>query len=238
MDKGTTAAAAAHAIKAHHQAQLISKSRLLNFGLTNAGKSYAARHKLRIDAMQLAALVDELHVADIVGEHAGAIQAAIEARAWDTACQALAAFEQTVQSEPAELSKIPAPTPIAVATAANDNHDTGTPIAADALEREQDGPANERIADAMPANHSTPDAHSDAPERAHTVSVTMPVSQLCEAIKAARVRVGKSQQDVATAAGVGRRFVGEVEAGKPTVEIGRFLSVCEAVGLSIIAVPE
>jgi len=238
MDTGPTAAAAAHAVKPHHQAQLISKGRLLKFGLTNAGKSHAARHKLRIDAIQLAALVDELHATDIVREHAGAIRMAIEARAWDAARQALAAFEQAVQSKPAELPKVPAPTPIAVATAANDNHDTDTPIAADALEREQDGPAHERIADAMPANHLMHDAHSDVPERDHTVLETAPVVQLGEAIRAARARVGKSQQDVATAAGVGRRFVGEVEAGKPTSEIGRFLSVCAAVGLSIVAVPE
>ncbi|MET0375406.1 MAG: hypothetical protein ABW128_14280 [Rhizorhabdus sp.] len=41
-----------------------------------------------------------------------------------------------------------------------------------------------------------------------------------------------SQRDVATAAGVGHRFVVELEGGKVTSKIGRMLAVPQVVGLA------
>jgi len=44
-----------------------------------------------------------------------------------------------------------------------------------------------------------------------------------------------SQQDFADLAGVGRRFVSELESGKPTLEIERVLRVCKAAGIDLTA---
>ena len=42
-----------------------------------------------------------------------------------------------------------------------------------------------------------------------------------------------AQERVARAAGVGRRFLGELERGKPTVRLAETLRVAEALGVSI-----
>ena len=44
---------------------------------------------------------------------------------------------------------------------------------------------------------------------------------------------GYSQQAFADLAGVGRRFVSEVENGKPTAEIGKVLRVLTALGIDM-----
>ena len=44
---------------------------------------------------------------------------------------------------------------------------------------------------------------------------------------------GLSQEDVALSAGVGLRFVHDLEGGKETVEFGRAIRVARAVGLRI-----
>ena len=46
---------------------------------------------------------------------------------------------------------------------------------------------------------------------------------------------GLSQEEVALSAGVGLRFVHDLEHGKDTVELGRALRVARAVGLRIEA---
>lgn len=53
-------------------------------------------------------------------------------------------------------------------------------------------------------------------------------------VRQARKGMKLSQQQLADAAGVGRRFVSELENGKPTLEIGRALKVCEAAGVLLI----
>ncbi len=50
------------------------------------------------------------------------------------------------------------------------------------------------------------------------------------AVQAARKRLGLTQPQLALAAGVGVRFVVELEAGKPTVRLGKVLSVLHALG--------
>lgn len=50
-----------------------------------------------------------------------------------------------------------------------------------------------------------------------------------DARKQARLR----QEDLAGAAGVGTRFVIELEAGKPTLQLGKVLAVIAALGLTL-----
>jgi HTH-type transcriptional regulator / antitoxin HipB len=65
-----------------------------------------------------------------------------------------------------------------------------------------------------------------------SVSVTTP-DELGAALKAARIARGLRLEDLALAAGVGRRFLGELERGKPTVRLAETLRVAEALGVSI-----
>ncbi|HWO15965.1 MAG TPA: helix-turn-helix domain-containing protein [Solirubrobacterales bacterium] len=53
------------------------------------------------------------------------------------------------------------------------------------------------------------------------------------AIRRERRARGLSQEAVALSAGVGLRFVHDLEHGKDTVELGRALRVAQAVGLRI-----
>lgn len=50
-------------------------------------------------------------------------------------------------------------------------------------------------------------------------------------VRERREALGMRQDDVALATGVGRRFIGELEAGKPNCQLGKALLVAEAVGL-------
>lgn len=59
------------------------------------------------------------------------------------------------------------------------------------------------------------------------------VSTLGQAVRRARKALGLRQDELAAAAGVGLRFVVELERGKPTVQMGRALAVLEAVGLDL-----
>ncbi|WP_074797913.1 helix-turn-helix transcriptional regulator [Devosia psychrophila] len=49
----------------------------------------------------------------------------------------------------------------------------------------------------------------------------------------ARKGRGYSQQEFADLAGVGRRFLSELENGKPTAEIGKVLQVLTALGIDM-----
>lgn len=50
------------------------------------------------------------------------------------------------------------------------------------------------------------------------------------AIRAARKRLGLTQSDLALAAGVGLRFIVDLEAGKPTLRLEPALRVLDALG--------
>lgn len=54
-------------------------------------------------------------------------------------------------------------------------------------------------------------------------------------IRKARERRNQSQQSFADLAGVGRRFISELENGKATLELGKVLKVMRAAGISIFA---
>jgi y4mF family transcriptional regulator len=58
-------------------------------------------------------------------------------------------------------------------------------------------------------------------------------------VRDVRKRQGLLQAELAAAAGVGLRFLIELEAGKPTVQLGKVLDVLAALGCSVrILTPE
>jgi HTH-type transcriptional regulator/antitoxin HipB len=66
-----------------------------------------------------------------------------------------------------------------------------------------------------------------------SITVTDPIA-LGAAVRAARRRRGLRQEDVSLAAGVGLRFVGELERGKPTVRLAETLRVAAALGVRVV----
>lgn len=58
-------------------------------------------------------------------------------------------------------------------------------------------------------------------------------SDIGQAVRRARKSMGLRQDELAAAAGVGLRFLVELERGKPTVQLGRTLAVLAAVGLDL-----
>jgi y4mF family transcriptional regulator len=56
-------------------------------------------------------------------------------------------------------------------------------------------------------------------------------------VRLKRRSIGLRQADLAALAGVGTRFLSELENGKETAEIGRALRVCRRLGLEIRAEP-
>lgn len=61
------------------------------------------------------------------------------------------------------------------------------------------------------------------------------ISDLGTLVRARRSQLGFSQQRLADLAGVGRRFVSELEAGKPSLEVDRVLQCCGAIGIDLFA---
>lgn len=59
--------------------------------------------------------------------------------------------------------------------------------------------------------------------------------QLGEFVRNARLRQRMTQNMLAERAGTGRRFISELEAGKPTTELERVFQVCNALGLRLLA---
>ena len=59
-------------------------------------------------------------------------------------------------------------------------------------------------------------------------------STLGHAARAARKQLGLTQPQLALAAGVGVRFIVELEAGKPTLRLENILRVLQALGASML----
>ncbi len=55
-------------------------------------------------------------------------------------------------------------------------------------------------------------------------------------VRRARIDRGLTQGQLAALAGTGRRFISELEAGKTTLEFGRMLAVCYALGVRLLAI--
>jgi y4mF family transcriptional regulator len=54
-------------------------------------------------------------------------------------------------------------------------------------------------------------------------------------VRSVRKRQGLTQEALAGASGVGPRFVGELEKGKPRCEVGKVLVVLQMLGVDLIA---
>jgi y4mF family transcriptional regulator len=55
--------------------------------------------------------------------------------------------------------------------------------------------------------------------------------QFGKAVANARKALGLTQRDLALAIGTGERFIVELEAGKPTAQLGKALAAARAVGI-------
>jgi y4mF family transcriptional regulator len=62
------------------------------------------------------------------------------------------------------------------------------------------------------------------------------VSDIGVAVRTARKSKSQTQQEFADLAGVGRRFLSELESGKQTLEIGKVLKVAGAAGIQLMLV--
>lgn len=56
-------------------------------------------------------------------------------------------------------------------------------------------------------------------------------------VRRQRARLGLTQSQLASRAGVGRRFLSELETGKETIRATELLAVCAAAGLTLSASP-
>ena len=65
------------------------------------------------------------------------------------------------------------------------------------------------------------------------VTTIRAVSELGRAIRLRRKAIGLTQTAVAQVAGVGNRFVSELERGKATAEFGKVLRVVSVLGLDL-----
>jgi transcriptional regulator with XRE-family HTH domain len=81
-----------------------------------------------------------------------------------------------------------------------------------------------------------PDPHqADDPEDGAVLDRIV-YRRLGEALRQERRRLGLRQDDVALAAGLGLRAVGEVEAGKPTAQFNTWLAMIQALGFKLVVV--
>lgn len=59
------------------------------------------------------------------------------------------------------------------------------------------------------------------------------IGDLADFIKKHRKAIGMTQVDLAGASGLGVRFIGDLERGKPTCEIGKTLQVLTMLGVEL-----
>lgn len=67
--------------------------------------------------------------------------------------------------------------------------------------------------------------------------MTTSLATIGQAVRTARKVMGLTQPELAAAAGVGLRFLVELERGKPTVRLDRMLAVLDALGLELQIAP-
>lgn len=68
-------------------------------------------------------------------------------------------------------------------------------------------------------------------------SPTLTPSDLGILVRRVRKAQGLRQDQLAGVAGVGLRFIVDLEAGKPTIQIGKLLKVLEALGCGVTVTP-
>lgn len=69
------------------------------------------------------------------------------------------------------------------------------------------------------------------------VRKTLTPAEIGDIVRATRKAAGLRQDELAGAAGVGLRFIVDLEAGKPTAQIGKTLQVLAALGCSLEITP-
>lgn len=57
-------------------------------------------------------------------------------------------------------------------------------------------------------------------------------------VASARKALGITQRDLALAIGTGERFIVDLEAGKPTAQLGKALAAAKAVGIRLVDATE
>ena len=65
----------------------------------------------------------------------------------------------------------------------------------------------------------------------------MTIEEIGSAVRQARLAQGLRQDELAAAAGVGLRFLVELERGKPTVRLDKVLAVLSALGCRLDVTP-
>lgn len=236
--------------KPHDAAQLLGKLALIKRDVATGMVSMAMRHRLTVHCLQLRTFVGQLGAAELLEETVRAIHAAIVARDVEAATAACAEFERIIAGvplpEPTATTPAPEPVPApveppaaAIAPANDNDHDPVRAQSDPVLV--QDAPIREQPADTTCSRKEEQPVPAEClANREPTPASYVPLGNadaLGEAVRAARIRKAMSQQEVALTAGVGRRFVSELEGGKATAEIGRMFAVCDVVGLAIVAVP-
>lgn len=82
--------------------------------------------------------------------------------------------------------------------------------------------------------HAAPEGQgASPPTTAPMASAPVTIGEIGKRVRAARKAMGMTQQRFADLAGVGRRFLIELEQGKPSLEVGRVLAVCHAAGIKL-----
>ncbi len=61
--------------------------------------------------------------------------------------------------------------------------------------------------------------------------------ELARQLRTARIAQGLTQVDLGGLANVGERFIVEAEQAKPTLAVGKLMSMCEALGYRLHATP-
>ncbi len=64
------------------------------------------------------------------------------------------------------------------------------------------------------------------------------ISDIANAVRGRRLEIGLSQDELATRAGVSRKWIYEFEAGKPGAELRIVLGVLDALGLALALGPK
>lgn len=64
-------------------------------------------------------------------------------------------------------------------------------------------------------------------------SATFSMEELSQFIKQRRKSLGLSQAEIAKSSNLGVRFIGDLERGKPTCEIGKVLQVLAALSIEL-----
>ncbi|WP_241127770.1 helix-turn-helix transcriptional regulator [Novosphingobium terrae] len=96
----------------------------------------------------------------------------------------------------------------------------------------------DRVASRLPGKSDVVESADNRPAGAPAVRLQeqapiLSVADVGQRIREARRAMGMTQQSFADLAGVGRRFLSELEHGKASLEMGRVLAVCQAAGIKL-----